>query len=407
MLKIESLTVKNYKNIAEANLTFSDFNVLVGSNNAGKSNFIQVLSFLNFIINGSPDAVATAMESAIYPLPFLNASEQELASSERLTEFCVKILNTKTENAYTYKMVIQWYNANGLAEIIKEELLFKNIHKTGKGITIFRREEGGVMMEKSLKRSININQVARLSSVFRLLKIVNFEPSNIYLKVFEEVEKVLKTPVFYFSNMELTKSQEYDRTYTFKGRTVAFDLEQTIKKLKDTSHWPIFKGVLQEVLQISAIKVESYIPWLPAVGSPREYIDISVTHFNMEKSIRQLSDGSILVIALVTKILSSFHDIFLIEEPENSLHPKALASLVEFMASFEGEKQFILTTHSETLINSVKPENVMVAKTRENGLSEMSNIANAKEMRRKLKKGHLNFSDFLFFGEDEGETTVY
>ena len=56
MKRIEALRIKGYKNIESAELKLSNFNVIIGPNNSGKSNFIQVILFLNYVINSSLDA---------------------------------------------------------------------------------------------------------------------------------------------------------------------------------------------------------------------------------------------------------------------------------------------------------------------------------------------------------------
>jgi predicted ATPase len=124
---------------------------------------------------------------------------------------------------------------------------------------------------------------------------------------------------------------------------------------------------------------------------------VFITHLNSVKDIFELSDGSILLIALITKLLTSPYILFLVEEPENSLHPKALVDLIKFMRSFEEEKQFIIATHSITIINEVEPEDVIIAQIDENGNSDISRVSDIKELKKKLKSGYIDFSERIFF----------
>lgn len=58
-MKLKSLSVKNFKSFKEINVELNDFNVVIGANASGKSNFVQVFKFLRDIMNlGLENAVA-------------------------------------------------------------------------------------------------------------------------------------------------------------------------------------------------------------------------------------------------------------------------------------------------------------------------------------------------------------
>jgi predicted ATPase len=76
-----------------------------------------------------------------------------------------------------------------------------------------------------------------------------------------------------------------------------------------------------------------------------------------------MSDGTIKWITLITAILTS-REIFSIEEPENFLHPWMQSEIVNIMRNTfnaKSEESFILmTTHSETLLNYSRPDEIIV-----------------------------------------------
>ncbi len=45
MIKIDEIKIKGYKNIKSAELKLGNFNVIIGANNFGKSNFVQSIFF--------------------------------------------------------------------------------------------------------------------------------------------------------------------------------------------------------------------------------------------------------------------------------------------------------------------------------------------------------------------------
>jgi len=404
MIRIEEFKVYNYKNIGEADLKLSNFNLIVGANNSGKTNFIQILSFLDFLINGDVDVVENIINNSTQYV--YNSSvngvfgiiHPKFNFDNISTEFYLNFFDTKNEIAYQYFISLEWNN-NGLlppiGKIKTEYLTQKNIHKTGKATTIFHRNNNEISGAiKSMGKAGS--QLQSHVSYIRILKIIPGLVPSEYSSSIEALEAILKVPIFYFSSIELSK--KINRIDEYGGRTIAYDLSSQIAEIhKNETDWEFFGKVLNDLLGITNVMImsESY------GDKPSITIIFSHGENGMLKRFQDFSDGSLLLIALLTKILTSKHDIFLIEEPENSLHPTALLGLLDVMASFHKEKQFIITTHSETLVSRAKPEEVIVAKIGEDGMSEISNIQNVRELKRKLRNDFINFSDYVFFGEDE------
>ena len=74
----------------------------------------------------------------------------------------------------------------------------------------------------------------------------------------------------------------------------------------------------------------------------------------LEYPVNQMgvSSGTLRILALMTAILGE-PDVNLlgIEEPENYVHPTALADFIKYISDFGDRKQFMLTTHSPLLLN--------------------------------------------------------
>lgn len=75
-------------------------------------------------------------------------------------------------------------------------------------------------------------------------------------------------------------------------------------------------------------------------------------------SFSQLSEGTFKTIALVFYITTDKSDLLLIEEPEVCVHYGLLASIVELIKSQSLEKQIVVSTHSDFVLDRVKPEQV-------------------------------------------------
>jgi len=68
------------------------------------------------------------------------------------------------------------------------------------------------------------------------------------------------------------------------------------------------------------------------------------------------SDGTLRLLALtLPAYLSEFHGVYLIEEPENGIHPKAVETVFQSLSSVY-DAQVFLATHSPVLLSLIKPK---------------------------------------------------
>ena len=66
--------------------------------------------------------------------------------------------------------------------------------------------------------------------------------------------------------------------------------------------------------------------------------------------IDQLGEGVPNIVHLLVSLATSAEKIFLIEEPENDLHPNALKALLELVAASSERNQFFISTHSNIAV---------------------------------------------------------
>jgi hypothetical protein len=74
----------------------------------------------------------------------------------------------------------------------------------------------------------------------------------------------------------------------------------------------------------------------------------------------QLSEGTFRSLALIFNLLSSKSELVLLEEPEVCVHHGLLSSLVEIIKTCAAKKQVIFSTHSDFILDSLDPENVLL-----------------------------------------------
>ena len=75
-------------------------------------------------------------------------------------------------------------------------------------------------------------------------------------------------------------------------------------------------------------------------------------------SPNQLSEGTFKTITLLFYLMTETSNILLIEEPEVCVHHGLLCSIMELIKTYSREKQIVVSTHSDLVVDQVSPENV-------------------------------------------------
>ena len=94
----------------------------------------------------------------------------------------------------------------------------------------------------------------------------------------------------------------------------------------------------------------------------------------------QLSEGTFKTLALVFYLVTDKSSLLMIEEPEVCVHHGLLSSIVELIGVFSSEKQIIISTHSDSVLDNLEVESVFsVKRDPEEGTSVTSIAKNMKK----------------------------
>lgn len=75
-------------------------------------------------------------------------------------------------------------------------------------------------------------------------------------------------------------------------------------------------------------------------------------------SPNQLSEGTFKTLALLFHVITGDSSALLVEEPEVCVHRGLLSSILDLIKSYSSRRQTIISTHSDYVLDHVKPENV-------------------------------------------------
>ncbi|MEN8614809.1 ATP-binding protein [Dehalogenimonas sp. THU2] len=87
-----------------------------------------------------------------------------------------------------------------------------------------------------------------------------------------------------------------------------------------------------------------------------------ITINDNELSPNQLSEGTFKTLALVFYILTDDSRLLLIEEPEVCVHHGLLNSIISLIETQSKQKQIIMSTHSDFVLDRLQPENLLLVK---------------------------------------------
>ncbi|MCX7424369.1 MAG: ATP-binding protein [Planctomycetia bacterium] len=121
---------------------------------------------------------------------------------------------------------------------------------------------------------------------------------------------------------------------------------------------------------------------------------------NMDKFYPQeVSDGTVKWLCILVSLFVPFSRVYLIEEPENFLHPWMQQRLIEIMREQAKQNKtiFLLSSHSATVLNAALPQEVLIVKQSEDGtmLTAMNNI---EDIRRVLTESEFHLGDLWVSG---------
>jgi predicted ATPase len=107
----------------------------------------------------------------------------------------------------------------------------------------------------------------------------------------------------------------------------------------------------------------------------------------------QLSDGTLRVFGILLALYQlPAPKLLVIEDPEQTVQPGVMAVLAEAITEASEETQLIITTHSPSLIDHFKPEQVRVV-TLEDGLTKVSRVK--KTQIEAVKRDLMSMQDFM------------
>jgi len=346
---IDNITIKGFKSIKNLdNFPLKHINVLIGSNGAGKSNFVSFFRLLRDLIEQKLQ-LALATQGGADACLYLGPRETK--------ELSVQLLFG--QNGYEFTLVP---TVDNKLVFSNESVIYNGPYVSNPTHTYFgaghfeaklrdRKDDTGVRTDKGPPHYV----FDALSSWV----VYHFHDTSLIAGV--------RRPGAINDNTSLRPNAENLAAFLYRIQSTNLD---TYSKIRDVVRLaaPFFDDFklrpipsTPDLIQLEWLQRDSDYPFLA----------------------NQLSDGTLRFICLATALLQPQHPrTMLFDEPELGLHPYALSllgGLVQKAVSPWGHptNQVIISTQSALLLNEFSPEDIVVVERKE-GQSEFQRLDSAQ-----------------------------
>jgi predicted ATPase len=374
------------------------FHVLVGPNASGKTTFLDVIAFLGRLVSDGPDAAIEERTQNFYDLVWQREGEQfELAVEAAIPEDLRVLLPRAEFDTIRYEVAVGIDTKTQELGLDDETVLLK---RCGEFLTVERVFD--LVHDPSGKPyTILTLKGSKYPSVSRtVLHQVKGGNDNFYSETHGKSRKG-RVPAFKLGprrsalgNMPADESKFPVSTW-FRDLLTAGVQQLVLNSLLIRKASPSGQGqgfrpdgsnlpwVVAEFRQRSPERFRDWIAHLKTVFSDLEDVIIVerpedrhrylVLRYrdSLEVPSWMASDGTLRMLALtLLAYLEEFKGIYLIEEPENGIHPRAIETMTQSLSSVY-DAQVLLATHSPVILSTVEAEQVLCFSKNADGATDI------------------------------------
>ena len=361
--------VRNYKSIAEAEVTLERFTVFIGPNGSGKSNFVDALRFMR-------DAIVSGLDTAI-------------------------------SHRRGIRAIRRWSPRRPVDVAIALELIFPDGTQTIYGFELGSEKGGEYRIKAEFCQTIQSNGTedgfeVREGNIVRFPKALELptppEPQPVRFLLFpflgtavaQQAWNFLRSIGFYHPLPNAIRTSAYMPVIVpppllEHGENLPFVL-RTLQQ-----HHPDTFQQISEYLRL-------LVPGLKSLAPSKSGDMLEVKHGDENETFAELefwqeSDGTLRLLALLTAMYQQPPLYMLvIEEPELTVHPEALAVLVDLLIERSAYQQVLITTHSPDLLNCLPAETLRIVEL-EGGTTKIGPLS--EEQKAVVEAKYFKMGDLL------------
>jgi len=405
-MSIQQIHVENFKSFSELDIDLARFNVVIGSNAAGKSNFISIFRFLRDIATaGIVNAIAMQGGADYLRNAKIGTSRDLVVRVRYVPESTLEYVENTGEGPALlgmracesqYEFALRFTGHQDEFSIVRDRLeigcdvsscrrngaVVVEDHAIGKGKIAIESENGKIHYSVTIPQGCPLREEEIIPLFFRnkqlpektlLLETIYGFPLPHLDKFFDRIAVYDIDPKLPKKGAVITGKRELDPD----GGNLALVLKRIIE---DPEKKRKFSNLLRDTLPF----VEEF--------SVQKFMDVSLILTLRERYAKErdlpassLSDGTIIIFALIIALYFEDKPFIIIEEPVSHIHPFLVGRLIAMMKEASEKKQILITTHSTEVVRHTGLESILLISRDSEGFSIVSRPADKEEVRTFLE----------------------
>lgn len=397
-MAIKKIKVSNFKSFKELDLELGKFNVVIGANASGKSNFVQIFKFIRDIsILGLDNAIS--LQGSEYlanlgvGLPQLLSLKIKVVPDKFGLSVAESVIASINEADYEFALRFG-------TKITEFEIKKDSLNLQVEYIRLTKVKKGKWQKEKTIGHGSLTIRNEKGEPKFRLKKPTGVKATgkDLFPPFLREKLKpktlLLQTPFFFFPPVGNVFSDiaiyDFDPKMSKKAVPVAgkSELEEDGSNLS-----LVLKSIVENKDKKRKLSnlIKDLLPFVDDLATDK-FADRSLL-FKLRESYFPdvyfpasfISDGTVNISALLIALYFEEKGLCIIEEPERNIHPSLISKVMDMMKDASKNKQIIVTTHSPEVVKHADLENILLVSRNKEGFSTISRPSKKKEVEIFLK----------------------
>lgn len=404
---IKSLEISNFRSFRDLKVELGRFNVMIGPNSSGKSNFIQIFKFLRDIVQSGLDN-AISMQGGVEYIRNLSLgnSEKQLKMKLEVVPFRKRrtVKNTPYGNIeikptmFVHEFALEFSDDNESYRVAQNTLqqdfeftLDRNhgssgeTHYLGSSRLVIRNDNGVFDIDYVKHDEVPITKEDLLPSLYldvnsfsnksRLSETLFIE-NQYYMPHPDSVRKAIGDISIYDLDPNQPKSvtsiagkAELEES----GENLAIVLKRILSNPEKTQ--TLF-NILNYVLPfVEHFEVEKFLDRYLQLTVKETYVDGKYLPASL------MSSGSLFIIAIIVVLYFEHKPLAIFEEPARRIHPYLISKVIEMMKEASAEKQIILSTHNPEIVKYAGLDNIYFVSRDRDGFSTVVRPSEREEIK--------------------------
>ena len=400
-----TIRIANFKSFADLTVELNDFNLLVGANASGKSNFVQAFKFLRDIATqGLEDAIS--LQGGVEYLRNVNIGDtqplifhvvvQEESTWQMLNDRRYRI------HSFDYKFCLQFDKQGNGYTVARDRIIltywWEEITHEDMMNPVAAAEQRAKYAAKSTVEFKNSGERLEILStsaepepLFSANEI-GFLTSNANQSLSAKT-LLLETPFAHFFAESAWDWHREIGIYDFdptKAKRVIPVAGRSELETDGSNLAVVLRNLLSDDNARRNLRnlCRDSLPYVKSLGVEQvadRFLSITLREtFAEDKDLPAflISDGTANIMALVVALFFQKQKRFAIfEEPERYLYPKVISGLMELFKEVSEKKQVLLTTHNPEVVKYAGIDNILLISRDKDGFSRITKPADSEPVK--------------------------